>query len=1015
MDLPIQVQPRKSIGDSFYAHIAPICGLSNLGNTCYMNSGLQCLLHSNPLVQYLISEQIDEDIFIARVEEELSHKKHSPSSGSIFPSLFSASTPSLPFWYQMPLFRSSSTLIPSAPSSNPTISLSSSSILTTPSYFSNISQGYRDVATIVARFSRSFWRGGHTSLSPLSVKQAIASIAPQFRGSFQHDAHEFIMYLVDALHEGVKCKKKSQSSVLSSSSTSIQSHEKKTSKHSKTSSNNDHYNNSNTITQPKPIDKSPSCAGKRRTKGWKEEEEKEEEEKDSLKTKYLATDSGISPYRPPKSSPLSDNEKEWKRLLNNGNDTVIFRTCYGLLCNKLQCCRCGDIVKMYEPFSILSVPIPQQNISFEFFFVDSIHFKFFRVVTSMSTDSGRVAIKDLKLNCIEAIRRGLKNRIDKISSSSDSSSSSCNFSLTKAYFKSISKALLNNSVVVMLLDRYGKVDGGTILDESISIQTYHLLPIHEPKQWSQKPDKWKRNIDCLLNRLKEENRREDGQISSLKEGEKITFPIDSLPRLCIELVEDPSEKVFNDLLTPVPTSLNKPEIRPDGSVSDSSTLLLLPSSSSSSSSSSSCSGSIESSSATQSVHPVSVKTCVSESSPINIALLEVEEKRKNPITHDTESSFPFVFIIPPTPVTSIPEYVGKFIDTIKASVVNNVKHYIEKYLVESGVDDVDDVMKFIGSLLPLILSPSRGLMDSSFHLVQSSEIIHPIYYELDGLIGNHIRVCGVWKGPSVGLSWKKDAHAVLLHLFPNISMSAWGNILESNPIFHSFFEFITCGAVFLDGREENKCQNDEQLSVEAPITQLAPHQNSGIFYPSSFDSFDFMSHAEGVRELGIPSEPYQIPLDSCLKSFFSAYTCPASVGRVCSKCKCATAFTTSSIFARCPELLILHLKRFSHEGDGECTKIQLTVDFPVSCLDIGEFVEQGGKDGTEESRKKRVEYELYAVSQHYGGLKYGHYTALAKCKGEWYAFDDAYTHKVNRCSIVTAAAYVLFYRKKQII
>ena len=60
-------------------------------------------------------------------------------------------------------------------------------------------------------------------------------------------------------------------------------------------------------------------------------------------------------------------------------------------------------------------------------------------------------------------------------------------------------------------------------------------------------------------------------------------------------------------------------------------------------------------------------------------------------------------------------------------------------------------------------------------------------------------------------------------------------------------------------------------------------------------------------------------------------------------------------------------------------------------------------------------YDLFAVSNHYGGMAGGHYTAYAKLNesGEWYCFDDSHTYPVQAKDVVTPAAYVLFYRRKQ--
>ncbi len=64
------------------------------------------------------------------------------------------------------------------------------------------------------------------------------------------------------------------------------------------------------------------------------------------------------------------------------------------------------------------------------------------------------------------------------------------------------------------------------------------------------------------------------------------------------------------------------------------------------------------------------------------------------------------------------------------------------------------------------------------------------------------------------------------------------------------------------------------------------------------------------------------------------------------------------------------------------------------------------------STTSKPEYELYAISNHFGGLGGGHYTAYAKNNGEWHSFDDSRVSRAGNKDIVSSAAYILFYERK---
>jgi hypothetical protein len=135
----------------------------------------------------------------------------------------------------------------------------------------------------------------------------------------------------------------------------------------------------------------------------------------------------------------------------------------------------------------------------------------------------------------------------------------------------------------------------------------------------------------------------------------------------------------------------------------------------------------------------------------------------------------------------------------------------------------------------------------------------------------------------------------------------------------------------------------------------------------------------------------------------------------CSTCKEHKQATKTMAIYKAPKYLIMHLKRFkttrmyyNYGSSGSGKKITSFVSFPLSDLDLSQYI-QSNKEN------KKIVYDLFAVSNHYGGLGGGHYTAFAKNQMDkkWYDFNDSRVTSASPGDIESAAAYLLFYKQRE--
>ncbi|XP_073184031.1 ubiquitin carboxyl-terminal hydrolase 15 isoform X3 [Lepidochelys kempii] len=168
---------------------------------------------------------------------------------------------------------------------------------------------------------------------------------------------------------------------------------------------------------------------------------------------------------------------------------------------------------------------------------------------------------------------------------------------------------------------------------------------------------------------------------------------------------------------------------------------------------------------------------------------------------------------------------------------------------------------------------------------------------------------------------------------------------------------------------------------------------------------DFEKH-ESV-EYKPPKKPF-VKLKDCIELFTTKEKLGAEDPWYCPNCKEHQQATKKLDLWSLPPVLVVHLKRFSYSRYMR-DKLDTLVDFPINDLDMSEFLINPNAGP--------CRYNLIAVSNHYGGMGGGHYTAFAKNKddGKWYYFDDSSVSTASEDQIVSKAAYVLFYQRQDTI
>ncbi|EFQ99536.1 protein kinase subdomain-containing protein [Nannizzia gypsea CBS 118893] len=204
-----------------------------------------------------------------------------------------------------------------------------------------------------------------------------------------------------------------------------------------------------------------------------------------------------------------------------------------------------------------------------------------------------------------------------------------------------------------------------------------------------------------------------------------------------------------------------------------------------------------------------------------------------------------------------------------------------------------------------------------------------------------------------------------------------------------------------------KARKQKGKKQPPPVVRRLPYVKPGdvIVLDWNEETYDGV-FVTSKRQLRSRKKKRGITLDECLDEFGREEILSENDAWYCPRCKEHRRASKKFELWKAPDILVMHLKRFSANRIFR-DKIDAVVEFPLE-LDMSgrvQMVEEG----------ESMMYDLIAVDNHYGGLGGGHYTAYARnfVDGLWYEFNDSHvTMKRDPSSVVTSAAYLLFYRRR---
>lgn len=171
----------------------------------------------------------------------------------------------------------------------------------------------------------------------------------------------------------------------------------------------------------------------------------------------------------------------------------------------------------------------------------------------------------------------------------------------------------------------------------------------------------------------------------------------------------------------------------------------------------------------------------------------------------------------------------------------------------------------------------------------------------------------------------------------------------------------------------------------------------------------YASRSDGNEErlLSIPIRPKL--QNSTLEAYIIKYMEEIIHDYTCEKCKFKSNKQRNQKIVYAPDVLLVQLKRFNHNGQKDSLRVNYRSD-----LDLSRF--------SADASQGPLSYELKSIVSHTGGTAGGHYVAMVRSHSskQWIEFDDDYVRSVSLDRVLDPSKgnygftpYLLVFERKQ--